>query len=119
MAPSADGSVLELRPDHIIVARSSGPGPDIVGNLAWASPSPAWTRARAVGLGRSRQNDKPVSRRVLIVDDRGAAGRISLALQLRADGKVKHSTAAVRQGAKLGPFSANLAVPRIHTPPAW
>jgi hypothetical protein len=60
--------------------------------------------------------DAPVGKHVVIVDDgEGGWKGIGLALQLQGDGHhVDFVTPLPYVGAKLGPFSANLAVPRIH-----
>ena len=115
-APSAE-EVLELKPDHIIVATGSAPGSDIVGNLAQGVTfTPGLDQDHVLSVWDVLEEEKPVGRHVVIVDDgEGGWKGIGLALQLCADGhEVDFVTPLPYVGAKLGPFSANLAVPRIH-----
>lgn len=108
--------VLALDPDHIIVATGSAPGADIVGNLAQGIPNaPGLDQPHVLSVWDVLDADKPVGHHVAIVDDgEGGWKGIGLALQLQADGhQVEFLTPLPYVGAKLGPFSANLAVPRI------
>ncbi|WP_082944596.1 FAD-dependent oxidoreductase [Mycobacterium sp. 852013-50091_SCH5140682] len=114
-SPTAD-EVLALDPDHIIVATGSAPGADIVGNLAQGIPNtPGLDQPHVLSVWDVLDADKPVGHHVAIVDDgEGGWKGIGLALQLQADGhQVEFLTPLPYVGAKLGPFSANLAVPRI------
>ena len=115
-APGAD-DVLALRPDHIIVATGSAPGPDIVGNLAQGITfTPGLDQDHVLTVWDVLDEQKPVGRHIVIVDDgEGGWKGIGLALQLCEDGReVEFVTPLPYVGAKLGPFSANLAVPRVH-----
>ncbi len=115
-APTAD-EVLALQPDHVIVATGSAPGDDIVGNLAQGITfTPGLDQDHVLSVWDVLDEDKPVGRRVAIVDDgEGGWKGIGLALQLTEAGhEVDFVTPLPYVGAKLGPFSANLAVPRIH-----
>jgi 2,4-dienoyl-CoA reductase-like NADH-dependent reductase (Old Yellow Enzyme family) len=115
-APSA-AEVLALNPDHIIVATGSAPGADIVGNLAQGIVfTPGLDQKHVLSVWDVLEEERPVGRRVVIVDDgEGGWKGIGLALQLQDDGhEVIFVTPLPYVGAKLGPFSANLAVPRIH-----
>ncbi len=114
--PTAE-EVLALAPDHIIVATGSAPGPDIVGNLAQGVTfTPGLDQDHVLSVWDVLEDRKPVGHHVVIVDDgEGGWKGIGLALQLREDGHdVDFLTPLPYVGAKLGPFSANLAVPRIH-----
>ena len=109
--------VLDLHPDHIIVATGSAPADDIVGNLAQGiSFTPGLDQDHVLSVWDVLEHDTPVGRHVAIVDDgEGGWKGIGLALQLQEDGhQVELLTPLPFAGAKLGPFSANLAVPRIH-----
>ena len=109
--------VLALNPDHVIVATGSAPGEDIVGNLAQGIHyTPGLGQRHVFSVWDVLEEDRVVGRRVAIVDDgEGGWKGIGLALQLQADGhQVDILTPLPYVGAKLGPFSANLAVPRIH-----
>ena len=115
-APSA-AEVLALDPDHIIVATGSAPGSDIVGNLAQGITfTPGLDQDHVLTVWDVLEDEKPVGHRVVIVDDgEGGWKGIGLALQLQEDGHDVHLVTPLPYvGAKLGPFSANLAVPRIH-----
>ena len=114
--PTAE-EVLALAPDHIVVATGSAPGPDIVGNLAQGVTfTPGLDQDHVLSVWDVLESGKPVGHHVVIVDDgEGGWKGIGLALQLRQDGhQVDFLTPLPYVGAKLGPFSANLAVPRIH-----
>lgn len=114
-APTAD-EILALNPDHIIVATGSAPGPDIVGNLAQGiTHTPGLDQPHVLSVWDVLDENKPVGHHVAIVDDgEGGWKGIGLALQLQSDGhQVEFLTPLPYAGAKLGPFSANLAVPRI------
>jgi 2,4-dienoyl-CoA reductase-like NADH-dependent reductase (Old Yellow Enzyme family) len=115
-APSAD-EVLALAPDHIIVATGSAPPTDIVGNLAQGIPfTPGLDHEHVLSVWDVLEGDAPVGRHVVVVDDgEGGWKGIGLALQLQHQGHdVDMVTPLPYVGAKLGPFSANLAVPRVH-----
>ena len=62
------------------------------------------------------EDEQPVGNHVVIIDDgEGGWKGIGLALQLQSEGhQVEMITPLPFVGAKLGPFSANLAVPRVH-----
>ncbi len=114
-SPTAD-EILALDPDHIIVATGSAPAADIVGNLAQGiTHTPGLDQPHVLSVWDVLDEDKPVGHHVAIVDDgEGGWKGIGLALQLQADGhQVEFLTPLPYVGAKLGPFSANLAVPRI------
>lgn len=109
--------VLALKPDHIIVATGSAPGPDIVGNLAQGIPfTPGLDQENVLTVWDVLEDATPVGHHVVIVDDgEGGWKGIGLALQLQGEGhQVEFVTPLPYVGAKLGPFSANLAVPRVH-----
>jgi hypothetical protein len=115
-SPTAS-EVLDLDPDHVIVATGSAPGNDIVGNLAQGIPfTPGLDQDHVLSVWDVLEDDRPVGRHVVIVDDgEGGWKGIGLALQLQVDPRhVEFVTPLPYVGAKLGPFSANLAVPRIH-----
>ena len=115
-SPTAD-EVLALNPHHVIVATGSAPGADIVGNLAQGIGfTPGLDLHHVLSVWDVLEESKPVGRRVVIVDDgEGGWKGIGLALQLQEDGHdVELVTPLPYVGAKLGPFSANLAVPRVH-----
>jgi 2,4-dienoyl-CoA reductase-like NADH-dependent reductase (Old Yellow Enzyme family) len=115
-SPTAE-EVLALKPDHIIVATGSAPGPDIVGNLAQGiAVTPGLDDRHVLSVWDVLDEGAPVGRHVVIVDDgEGGWKGIGLALQLQGeDHDVDFVTPLPYVGAKLGPFSANLAVPRIH-----
>ena len=115
-APTAE-EVLALEPNHIIVATGSAPGPDIVGNLAQGIHfTPGLDQDHVLSVWDVLDAGATVGRHVVIVDDgEGGWKGIGLALQLQEDGhQVELLTPLPYVGAKLGPFSANLAVPRVH-----
>lgn len=115
-APSAE-EILELNPEHIIVATGSAPSADIVGNLAQGiQATPGLDQPQVLTVWDVLDDEKPVGEHVVIVDDgEGGWKGIGLALQLQSDGHdVEMVTPLPYVGAKLGPFSANLAVPRVH-----
>ncbi|MDV3129917.1 FAD-dependent oxidoreductase [Mycobacterium sp. 21AC1] len=115
-SPTAD-EVLALDPDHIVVATGSAPGTDIVGNLAQGiTCTPGLDQDHVLSVWDVLEENAPVGHRVVIVDDgEGGWKGIGLALQLTDTGHdVEFVTPLPYIGAKLGPFSANLAVPRIH-----
>ena len=114
-SPTAD-EILALDPYHVIVATGSAPGDDIVGNLAQGITStPGLDQDHVLSVWDVLEDEAPVGRRVVIVDDgEGGWKGIGLALQLQAaDHDVEFVTPLPYVGAKLGPFSANLAVPRV------
>ena len=115
-APTAE-EVVALKPEHVIVATGSAPGPDIVGNLAKGTASrPGWTRTTCSRSGRTRRGQV---RRLARGDRRRRRRRVEghrpgrLEMQ-EAGHHVDMVTPLPYVGAKLGPFSANLAVPRVH-----
>jgi 2,4-dienoyl-CoA reductase-like NADH-dependent reductase (Old Yellow Enzyme family) len=115
-SPTAQ-EILALNPHHVIVATGSAPGPDIVGNLAQGITfTPGLTQDHVLSVWDVLEDEAPVGRHVVIVDDgEGGWKGIGLALQLQEQGHdVDLLTPLPYVGAKLGPFSANLAVPRIH-----
>ncbi|WP_029113612.1 FAD-dependent oxidoreductase [Mycobacterium sp. URHB0044] len=115
-SPTAE-EILALDPDHVIVATGSAPGDDIVGNLAQGITfTPGLDQEHVLSVWDVLEHDRPVGRHVVIVDDgEGGWKGIGLALQLQVQRhQVEILTPLPYVGAKLGPFSANLAVPRIH-----
>ncbi|MDT5148434.1 MAG: hypothetical protein QOI01_167 [Mycobacterium sp.] len=115
-APSAE-EILALEPDHIIVATGSAPGPDIVGNLAQGIRfTPGLDQDHVLSVWDVLEEGKSVGSHVVIVDDgEGGWKSIGLALELQEAGhRVEMVTPLPYVGAKLGPFSANLAVSRVH-----
>jgi 2,4-dienoyl-CoA reductase-like NADH-dependent reductase (Old Yellow Enzyme family) len=115
-SPTAE-EILALCPDHVIVATGSAPGDDIVGNLAQGITfTPGLDQEHVLSVWDVLEHDRPVGLHVVIVDDgEGGWKGIGLGLQLQALGHhVDILTPLPYVGAKLGPFSANLAVPRIH-----
>jgi thioredoxin reductase len=115
-SPTAE-DVLALEPDHVIVATGSAPSPDIVGNLAQGIRfTPGLDQDHVLSVWDVLDDGKPVGQHVVIVDDgEGGWKGIGLALQLQETGHhVEMITPLPYVGAKLGPFSANLAVPRVH-----
>lgn len=115
-APSAQ-EILALDPHHVIVATGSAPPVDIVGNLAQGIPfTPGLDHEQVLSVWDVLEKEEPVGKHVVIIDDgEGGWKGIGLALQLQQDGHdVEMITPLPYVGAKLGPFSANLAVPRVH-----
>ena len=115
-APTA-AEVLALQPHHIIVATGSAPADDIVGNLAQGITfTPGLDQDHVLSVWDVLDGQKQVGHHVVVVDDgEGGWKGIGLALQLTSEGhEVDFVTPLPYVGAKLGPFSANLAVPRIH-----
>jgi 2,4-dienoyl-CoA reductase-like NADH-dependent reductase (Old Yellow Enzyme family) len=115
-SPTAS-EVLALDPDHIIVATGSAPGHDIVGNLAQGiNFTPGLDQSHVLSVWHVLEEEKSVGQHVVLVDDgEGGWKGIGLALQLQSDcHQVDFVTPLPYVGAKLGPFSANLAVPRIN-----
>jgi pyruvate/2-oxoglutarate dehydrogenase complex dihydrolipoamide dehydrogenase (E3) component len=115
-APTAE-EVLLIKPGHIIVATGSAPGPDIVGNLAQGIHfTPGLDQDHVLTVWDVLEHVQPVGHHVVIIDDgEGGWKGIGLALQLQSEGHhVEMITPLPYVGAKLGPFSANLAVPRVH-----
>ena len=115
-SPSAE-EVLALNPDHIIVATGSAPGPDIVGNLALGITfTPGLDQEHVLTVWDVLEDEEAVGHHVVIVDDgEGGWKGIGLALQLQADGHQVHFVTPLPYvGAKLGAFSASLAVPRVN-----
>lgn len=109
--------ILALDPHHVLVATGSAPGHDIVGNLAQGITfTPGLDQEHVLSVWDVLEAERPVGQHVLIVDDgEGGWKGIGLALQLCEDGHdVDFVTPLPYVGAKLGPFSANLAVPRVH-----
>lgn len=115
-AASVD-DVVALAPDHVIVATGSAPTGDIVGNLAQGIGfTPGLDQDHVLSVWDVLDDDAPVGHHVVVVDDgEGGWKGIGLALHLQDAGhEVEFLTPLPFIGAKLGPFSANLAVPRIH-----
>jgi mycofactocin system FadH/OYE family oxidoreductase 2 len=115
-SPTAE-EVMALDPHHVIVATGSAPGHDIVGNLAQGIHHiPGLDQDHVLSVWDVLEGEQTVGQRVLIVDDgEGGWKGIGLALQLCDEGRdVEFVTPLPYVGAKLGPFSANLAVPRVH-----
>ncbi|MCW2513818.1 MAG: hypothetical protein JWR11_2860 [Mycobacterium sp.] len=115
-APSPE-EILALEPDHVIVATGSAPGADIVGNLAQGIRfTPGLEQEHVLSVWDVLEEGERVGPHVVIVDDgEGGWKSIGLALELQDAGhRVEMVTPLPYVGAKLGPFSANLAVPRIH-----
>jgi 2,4-dienoyl-CoA reductase-like NADH-dependent reductase (Old Yellow Enzyme family) len=115
-APSAD-EILALEPDHVIVATGSAPGTDIVGNLAQGIRfTPGLDQEHVLSVWDVLEEGRSVGHHVVIVDDgEGGWKSIGLALELQQAGhQVEMVTPLPYVGAKLGPFSANLAVPRVN-----
>lgn len=115
-SPTAE-EILAMNPYHVIVATGSAPGTDIVGNLAQGIPfTPGLDQDHVLSVWDVLEEEAAVGRRVVIADDgEGGWKGIGLALQLQDDGHdVEFVTPLPYVGAKLGPFSANLAVPRVH-----
>lgn len=115
-APTAD-EVMALRPDHVIVATGSAPGSDIVGNLAQGiAVTPGLDQDHVLTTWDVLEDGAPVGRHVAVVDDgEGGWKGIGLALQFAGAGHhVDFLTPLPYVGSKLGAFTANLAVPRIH-----
>ncbi|MEV4129950.1 hypothetical protein [Nocardia sp. NPDC049707] len=101
----------------MIVATGSAPSLDIVGNLAQGiQDTPGLAQDNVMSVWDVLEDRRPIGHRVLVVDDgEGGWKGIGLALQLDADGHdVEYVTPLPYAGAKLGPFSADLAVRRIH-----
>lgn len=115
-APTA-AEITALDPHHVIVATGSAPGPDIVGNLAQGIPfTPGLDQKHVLSVWDVLEDGATPGQHVVIVDDgEGGWKGIGLALQLTEDGHdVDFVTPLPYVGAKLGAFSANLAVPRVH-----
>ena len=115
-APTAE-EVVALEPEHVIVATGSAPGPDIVGNLAQGIRfTPGLDQDHVLSVWDVLEEGKSVGSHVVIVDDgEGGWKGIGLALEMQEAGHhVDMVTPLPYVGAKLGPFSANLAVPRVH-----
>ncbi|MFC9553046.1 FAD-dependent oxidoreductase [Rhodococcus sp. NPDC056960] len=109
--------VLALAPDHIVVATGSAPADDIVGNLSLGIKStPGLDQDHVLSVWDVLEDSAPVGNHVAVVDDgEGGWKGIGLALQFAEEGReVELLTVLPFAGSKLGPFSANLAVPRIH-----
>ncbi|MHA4854595.1 oxidoreductase [Rhodococcus sp. MSC1_016] len=114
--PTAE-DVLALHPDHIIVATGSAPSHDIVGNLAQGiTHTPGLDQEHVLSVWEVLEDGAAVGQKVAVIDDgEGGWKGIGLALQLDEQGHdVEFVTPLPYVGSKLGPFSANLAVPRIH-----
>lgn len=114
-SPSAD-ELLELDPDHVIVATGSAPGPDIVGNLAQGMlHTPGLDRPHVLDVWELLEDGAEVGERVLVADDgEGSWKAISIAMQLAEQGHDAHlSTPLPYVGAKIGPFSQSRLLPRL------
>jgi hypothetical protein len=101
----------------VIVATGSAPSADIVGNLAQGIPfTPGLDQEHVLSVWDVLEERKAVGPHVVIVDDgEGGWKGIGLALELQEAGhSVEMVTPLPYVGAKLGPFSANLAVPRVN-----
>jgi 2,4-dienoyl-CoA reductase-like NADH-dependent reductase (Old Yellow Enzyme family) len=115
-APTVE-EILAFEPEHVIVATGSAPGADIVGNLARGFRlTPGLDQEHVLSVWDVLEERRPVGPHVVIVDDgEGGWKGIGLALELQDDAhRVEMVTPLPYVGAKLGPFSANLAVPRVH-----
>ena len=108
--------VCALKPDKVIVATGSAPGADIVGNVALGILDvPGLNRANVLNVFDVLEQDTPLGHRVLVVDDgEGTWKAIGMALELDEKGHDVHlSTPLPYVGARIGPFSQNLLLPRI------
>jgi 2,4-dienoyl-CoA reductase-like NADH-dependent reductase (Old Yellow Enzyme family) len=118
-APTPD-EVLALEPDHVIVATGSAPADDIVGNLAQGVlHTPGLDQPHVLSVWDVLEDGAELGHRVAVVDDgEGGWKGLGLALDLVDRGhEVDVITPLPYLGSKLGPFSANLAVPRILASP--
>jgi 2,4-dienoyl-CoA reductase-like NADH-dependent reductase (Old Yellow Enzyme family) len=109
--------IAALDAHHVIIATGSAPGPDIVGNLAQGIPfTPGLDQKHVVSVWDVLEDGAVPGQHVVIVDDgEGGWKGIALALQLAEDRRnVDFVTPLPYVGAKLGAFSASLAVPRVH-----
>jgi hypothetical protein len=108
--------VLGLEPDHVVVATGSAPSGRIVGNIAKGIlHTPGLERDDVLDVWQVLEAEVPVGHRVLVVDE-GSWKAISLALQLDAQGHDVHLSSPLPYvGAKIGPFSQNRLLPRLHT----
>jgi 2,4-dienoyl-CoA reductase-like NADH-dependent reductase (Old Yellow Enzyme family)/thioredoxin reductase len=105
-----------LSPTHVVVATGSAPGRRIIGNRAQGlSVTPGLDADRVLSVWDVLEDERPVGRRVLIVDDgEGGWKSVGLALALADDGhEVEFVTALPHATAKLGPFSGQLATKRL------
>jgi 2,4-dienoyl-CoA reductase-like NADH-dependent reductase (Old Yellow Enzyme family)/thioredoxin reductase len=105
-----------LSPTHVVVATGSAPGRRIIGNRAQGmSVTPGLDSDRVLSVWDVLEDERPVGRRVLIVDDgEGGWKSVGLALALADDGhEVEFVTALPHAAAKLGPFSGQLATKRL------
>ena len=108
--------VMGLGPDKVIVATGSAPGSDIVGNIAQGiHETPGLDRDRVLTVWDVLEEGAPVGHRVLVVDDgEGSWKSIGLALELDQKGHDVHAVTPLSHvGAKIGPFSQNMLMPRI------
>ena len=113
----AAAEIMALEPDHVIVATGSAPT-ERDRSATWPRASwtrRAWTPTTCCRSGTCSSTAAAVGRRVLIVDDgEGGWKGVGLALQLDEDGhEVEFVTPLPYVGAKLGPFSAQLAMQRL------
>jgi 2,4-dienoyl-CoA reductase-like NADH-dependent reductase (Old Yellow Enzyme family)/thioredoxin reductase len=108
--------IKSLSPTHVVVATGSAPGRRIIGNRAQGiSVTPGLDSDRVLSVWEVLEDERPVGRRVLIVDDgEGGWKSVGLALALADDGhEVEFVTALPHAAAKLGPFSGQLATKRL------
>ncbi len=109
--------VTGLEPDHVMVATGSAPSGRIVGNIAKGIlHTPGLEREDVLDVWQVLEDEAPVGHRVLVVDDgEGSWKAISLALQLDAQGHDVHLSSPLPYvGSKIGPFSQNRLLPRLH-----
>ena len=116
-SPATLQDVLDLEPDHVVVATGSAPSGRLVGNIAKGIlHTPGLEREEVLNVWQVLEDEAPVGHRVLVVDDgEGSWKAISLALQLDAQGHAVHLSSPLPYvGAKIGPFSQNRLLPRLH-----
>lgn len=105
-----------LEPTHVIVATGSAPNGQIIGNRARGiMETPGLQQDQVLSVWDVLEDGKEIGQRVLIVDDgEGSWKSVGLALDLDASGhEVEFVTALPHAAAKLGPFSAQLAMKRL------
>lgn len=108
--------IIDLRPDHVIVATGSAPRRQIVGNLArgiWETPG--LELQHVLDVWDVLEYGADVGHRVLVADDgEGGWKSVGLALQLANGGHdVQLSSPLPDVAAKIGPFSRNRVIPRL------
>ncbi len=109
-------TVMGLQPDKVIVATGSAPGPDIIGNIAQGIlDTPGLDQSHVLNVWHVLEDNASIGQRVLIVDDgEGGWKSIGVALELDEKGHDVHViTPLPYVGAKIGPFSQNMLIPRI------